>query len=110
MELSDNEIICQAQRVKYHSIEYHDGYVTIEQHRTRRRVPAGYYFDDNGVYIYVSTFYSHLFQHKAKIRYFALNTETKEWRYGKVETTIEEHVPNHIEVKGDSEPIQELKR
>ena len=64
--------------VKYHRIEYHDGYVTIEQNRTRRRVPDGYHFEDDGQYIAVS-FYSHIFQHKAKgSATFVLNKETKE--------------------------------
>ena len=52
-ELLENEILCTAQRVKYHRIEYHDGYVTIEQNRTRRRVPDGYHFEDDGQYIAV---------------------------------------------------------
>lgn len=93
--LQPGEILCQAQRVKYNRIEYHDGYVAIEQNRTRRRVPDGYHFDDNGVYIYVSTFYSHIFQHKAKVRYFVLNKETKEWRDWQT-VIVERHQPEKI--------------
>ena len=106
-ELLENEIICTAQRVKYHRIEYHDGYVTIEQNRTRRRVPDGYHFDDNGQYIYVSTFYSGIFQHKAKVRYFVLNKETKEWRDWQT-VIIERHQPEKLEPK-ESNIIEELK-
>ena len=106
--LQPSEILCQAQRVKYHRIEYHDGYVTIEQNRTRRRVPDGYHFDDNGVYIYISTFYSHIFQHKAKVRYFVLNKETKEWRDWQT-VIIERHTPEKKEAKENNE-IKELKR
>ena len=107
-DLLENEILCPAQRVKYHRIEYHDGYVTIEQNRTRRRVPDGYHFDDNGVYIYISTFYSHIFQHKAKVRYFVLNKETKEWRDWQT-VIIERHTPEKREAK-ESNEINELKR
>ena len=106
-ELLENEIICTAQRVKYHRIEYHDGYVTIEQNRTRRRVPDGYHFDDNGQHIYVSTFYSGIFQHKAKVRYFVLNKETKEWRDWQT-VIIERHTPEKLEPK-ESNIIEELK-
>ena len=102
------EIHSTAHRVNYHRIEYHDGYVTIEQNRTRRRVPDGYHFDDNGVYIYISTFYSHIFQHKAKVRYFVLNKETKEWRDWQT-VIIERHTPEKREAK-ESNEINELKR
>ena len=107
-DLLENEILCTAQRVKYHRIEYHDGYVTIEQNKTRRRVPDGYHFDDNGQYIYVSTFYSGMFQHKAKVRYFVLNKETKEWRYWQT-VIVERHRPEKIKPIEQNE-INELKR
>ena len=106
-DLLENEILCPAQRVKYHRIEYHDGYVTIEQNRTRRRVPDGYHFEDDGQYIAVSTFYSHIFQHKAKVRYFVLNKETKEWRDWQT-VIIERHTPEKLEPK-ESNIIEELK-
>ena len=106
--LQPGEILCPAQRVKYHNIEYHEGYVTIEQNRTRRRVPDGYHFEDNGVYIYVSTFYSHIFQHKAKVRYFVLNKETKEWRDWQT-VIIERHTPEKKEAVTSNE-INDLKR
>lgn len=102
-----DEILCPAQGVKYHRVEYHDGYVTIEQNRTRRRVPDGYHFDDNGQYIYVSTFYSGIFQHKAKVRYFVLNKETKEWRDWQT-VIIERHTPEKLTPK-ESNIIEELK-
>lgn len=106
-DLLENEILCPAQRVKYRCIEYHDGYVTIEQNRTRRRVPDGYHFDDNGVYIYISTFYSHIFQHKAKVRYFVLNKETKEWRDWQT-VIVERHRPEKLEPV-EQNIIEELK-
>ena len=106
--LQPGEILCPSQRVKYNHIEYHDGYVTIEQNRTRRRVPDGYHFDDDGQYICVSTFYSHIFQHKAKIRYFVLNKETKEWRDWQT-VIIERHTPEKKEAVKSNE-INDLKR
>ena len=106
--LQPGEILCPSQRVKYHRIEYHDGYVTIEQNRTRRRVPDGYHFEDDGQYIAVSTFYSHIFQHKAKVRYFVLNKETKEWRDWQT-LIIERHTPEPVAAL-DTHIIQELKR
>ena len=106
--LKEGEIICQAQRVNYHRIEYHEGYVTIEQNRTRRRVPDGYYFEDDGQYICVSTFYSHIFQHKAAIHWFVLNKETREWRNWQT-VIVERHRPEKIEPVEQNE-INELKR
>ena len=94
--------------MKYHRIEYHDGYVTIEQNRTRRRVPDGYHFEDDGQYICVSTFYSHNFQHKTKIRYYVLNKETKEWRDWQT-VIIERHTPEKKEAVKSNE-INDLKR
>lgn len=102
-----DEIIVNAQRVKYHAIEYHDNYVTIEQNRTRRRVPKGYYFEDNGVEIYVSTFYSHIFQHQAKLRHFIVNKVTKEWR-DFIGVEIEHYTPEKMEPIDNNE-IKELK-
>lgn len=107
-DLRPEEILCPAQRVKYHRIEYHDGYVTIEQNRTRRRVPDGYHFENDGQYIAVSTFYSHIFQHKAKIRYFVLNRETKEWRPWQT-VIVERHRPEKLEPV-ESNEIEKLKR
>ena len=106
-DLLENEILCTAQRVKYHRIEYHDGYVTIEQNMTRRSVPDGYHFEDDGQYIAVSTFYSHIFQHKATIRHFVLNKETKEWRDWQT-VIVERHRPDKI-APVDSNIIEELK-
>lgn len=94
--LKDNEILCSAHAVKYHNIEYNDNYVVITQNRTRRRVPAGYFFDDTGSHIYVSPYYSCIFQHKQKIRRFILNKVTKEWRDFQ-EYLIEKHIPAKIE-------------
>jgi hypothetical protein len=70
-------------------------------------VPDGYYFDDNGVYIYISTFYSHIFQHKAKVRYFVLNKETKEWRDWQT-VIVERHRPEKLEPV-EQNIIEELK-
>ena len=105
--LKPGEILCPAQRVKYHRIEYHDGYVTIEQNRMRRRIPDGYHFDDNGQYIAVSTFYSHIFQHKAAIHKFALNKETKEWRKW-TDVIVEKFKPEKI-APVENNIIEELK-
>lgn len=106
--LKEGEILCTAQRVKYHRIEYHEGYVTIEQNRTRRRVPDGYHFGDDGQYIDVSTFYSHLFQHKAVIHRFVLNKETKEWRPFRT-VLVERHSPEPLEPVISNE-INELRK
>ena len=65
-DLHENEIIVQANPVKYHGIEYHDTYVTITQNRNRRRIYNGWHFEDTGSYIYISTYMSHIFQHKRK--------------------------------------------
>ena len=87
--LEENEILAPAHKVKYHDIEYSDNYAVVTQNRTKRRIPNGYYFEDTGLHIYISPFYSHLFQHKQNIRHFILNRFTKEWR----------NVPQPIEPK-----------
>ena len=107
-DLEKNEIICSAQAVKYHDIEYSDDFVTITQNRTRRRVPNGYYFDDTGTHIYVSPYYSGIFQHKNKYRKFILNKETKEWRDFQA-VIIEKHIPEKIEHKKNN-TIERLKK
>lgn len=90
--LQENEVVARAVPVKYHDIEYHDNYIVVVQNRTRRRIPNGYWFEDTGVHIYISLFYSHIYQSKSKIRQFIVNTVTKEWRL--FETTIVvTHVP-----------------
>lgn len=86
--LQENEIIITANAVKYHDIEYHDNYIVVTQNRTRRRVYNGYYFEDTGTHIYISSGLAHIFQAKSKQRSFIVNTETKEWR--EFETTIVE--------------------
>lgn len=106
-KLKDNEIVVNAQRVKYHGIEYTDKYVTIHQNRTRRRVPKGYFFEDNGVEIYVSTFYSDIFQHQKKIRRFIVNKVTKEWR-DFIGVAIEHYKPDKM-APIESNEIEELK-
>lgn len=106
--LQENEIRCPAHAVKYHSIEYSDKYVTITQNRTRRRVPIGYYFEDTGNYIYVSPYYSCIFQHKKKVRMFILNMATKEWRDFPT-VIIERHKPDIKEPKSDN-TIKRLKK
>ena len=92
----ENEIIANAQAIKYHDIEYNDNYVVITQNRTRRRVPNGYYFEDTGVHIYVSLYYADIWQHKRNIRKFIVNTVSKEWR-NVPPLIIETHVPERIE-------------
>lgn len=106
-QLKEGEIVVNAQRVKYRCVEYHDGYVTIEQNHTRRRVPKGYYFEDNGEEIYVSTFYSDMFQHQRKMRRFIVNTKTKEWREF-VSAYVTHYRPKKIDPVARNE-IEELK-
>jgi hypothetical protein len=90
--INENEIVAQAHAVKYHYIEYCENFVVITQNRTRRRVYKGYYFEDTGVHIYVSTSCSGMFQHKFKVRNFIVNTFTKEWREFN-QTLIIKHKP-----------------
>lgn len=92
-----NEIVVTTYGVKYHSIEYHDNYIVVTQHRTRRRVYNGWYFEDTGVYIYLSDYVVGMFQHKRKQRKFILNTETKEFRDFQF-ITSEKHKPEKLEV------------
>lgn len=92
----ENEIVVSAFAVKYHNIEYNDNYVTITQNRTRRRVYNGWYFEDTGTHIYVSTYMANIFQHKNKIRQFIVNTVNKEWREFK-SVIIERHKPEKKE-------------
>lgn len=106
--IKENEIICSAHAVKYHQIEYHDNYVVVTQNRTRRRIPNGYYFDDNNTHIFISCWYSSIFQHKRKIKRFVLNTVTKEWRDFQ-DVIIEKHKPEAIEPK-ESNTITRLKK
>jgi hypothetical protein len=108
MLLNSEEIIVQANPVKYHDIDYHDGYIVVTQNRTRRKIPKGYFFEDNGSYIYISTWYSFMFQHKQKTRSFILNKETKEFRdYEHIKIT--KHQPEKVEPK-QSNTIERLKK
>jgi hypothetical protein len=111
MELQPNEIIVSANAVKYHSIDYDDDdrFVTITQNRTRRRVYAGYYFDDSGTHIYVSTFCSHIFQHKRKERKFIVDTVTKKWRDFQA-VIVEKHKPEKIEPLTNNKILIELEK
>lgn len=106
--LQENEIIVQANAVKYRDIEYHDIFIVVTQNHTRRRIYNGWFFEDTGTHIYISIYYSHIFQHKNKTRQFIVNTITKEWRdYQSV--IIERHTPDKIEpIK--QEPHAELIR
>lgn len=107
MTVEDNRIICRAYPVKYRRIEYGENYVTIEQNRTRRRVPKGYYFEDTGAHIYVSSFYADIFQHKSSHRLFYLDKETKEWEaLNPVEITT--HRPTKHDAV-ESNIVEELK-
>lgn len=107
-ELKENEIICTAYAVKYYGVEYADGFVLVWQNRTRRRVPVGYYFDDTGTHIYISSFYAGLFQHKAKPKKYVLNKETKEWREWQ-EVIVHRHFPEKESTLENNE-IEELKK
>lgn len=93
--LQEHEIVVSTHAVKYHDIEYHENYIVVTQHRTRRRVYKGYYFEDTGAHIYVSTYCSGMFQCKRKVRNFILDKFTKEWRENIV--IVEHHVPERIE-------------
>lgn len=99
------EIEVMAYPVKYHSLEEGNGFITLTQNRTRRRVYDGYHFLDTGRHIYVAEQVAGMFQHKRKGRNFIVDSETKEWR-----DTLEvvRHVP---ELRTEEvEPIQELER
>lgn len=106
--IQENEIIVYAQAVKYHNIEYCEKYITVTQNRTRRRVYNGYYFEDTGAHIYMSTFCADIFQHKRKIRQFVINTVTKEWREFQ-SVIIERHRPDKKEPKNNN-IIENLKK
>lgn len=106
--LNESEIVVQAHAVKYHDIDYQDNYVVITQNRTRRRIYKGYYFEDTGSHIYVSTYCSGIFQHKHKIRNFIVNTVTKEWREFQ-HILIVEHKPEKKEPV-ENNRIDELTR
>jgi hypothetical protein len=106
--LKENEIFASSQAVKYHSIEYHDNYVVVTQNRTRRRIPNGYFFEDTGVYIYISLYYSYFFQHKKKLKTFIVNKVSKDWREA-VTVDVSKHVPktiNKINVKPDKNLVR----
>lgn len=106
--LNCNEIIITANAVKYHDIEYCDNYIVVTQSRTRRRVYKGYYFEDTGTHIYISSYLACMFQAKSRQRSFIVNTITKEWR--EFETTIvEKHYAEKIEPI-DNNIIEELKK
>lgn len=94
--LNNTEIVVNACPVKYSDIEYHDNFVVITQNRTRRRVYAGYYFEDTGTHIYVSTACADMFQHKRKVRQFIVNTVTKEYR-DLVTYEVEKNHPERVE-------------
>jgi len=94
--LQENEIIVQANAVKYHNVECHDNFIVVTQNHTRRRVYDGWYFEDTGTHIYVSTYCSGIFQHKKKMRQFIVNTVTKEWRDFQA-VIVERHKPEKKE-------------
>ena len=106
-DLSDNEVLAYAYAVKYDGIDYTDKGIILSQHRTRRRVPNGYYFKDTGRYIYISTFYSEYFQHKKKLVRFIVNTVTKEWKPYEI-TIVKKHEP--MKISGTINECNELKR
>jgi hypothetical protein len=106
--LAENEIIVSGYPVKYHDINYCDNYVLLTQNRTKRRIPNGYYFEDTGVHLYVSGYYSHLFQSKQRQKLFILNRLTKEWK--NVEpVVIEKHIPEKKQVV-EKELLNELRK
>ncbi|MDR2129605.1 MAG: hypothetical protein LBP56_00310 [Odoribacteraceae bacterium] len=87
---------------------YEDDCIILVQNNYRRRIPDGYYFEDTGTYIYVSLFYSHLFQHKEKIKLFIVNKKTKDWRdFDNVE--VKPHAPESMSPLKDND-IHELRK
>lgn len=106
--LKENEVFASAVKVKYHDIEYCDKYIVLTQNRTRRRVYNGYYFEDFGSCIHISTFCADMFQHGRKVFRYIVNTVTKEWRKAD-EVLIERNIPKHIEAVENNE-INQLKR
>lgn len=103
-----SEILVSAVKVKYQEIDYYDNYVVITQNRTKRRIYSGFYFDDNGCEIYVSTVCAGMFQHRKKVKRFILNKETKEWKdYETV--TVERHYPIKV-LPIESNQIKSLKK
>lgn len=110
LQLFEDEIVVSAVAVKYHDLKHFDRCVVITQNRTKRRVPDGYHFEDTGVYIYLSYFYSGVFSCKSKERKFIVNTKTKEWRpYPKVECITSMHTPEIVSPV-ESNEIESLKR
>lgn len=106
--MEDNLIVVAAYPVKYHDIEYNDDYITVTQNMTRRRVPKGYFFEDTGTHIYISSFYADIFQHKWKRKRFLLNKNTKDWSvYEKTE--ISKHSAIMVKPIKDN-IIKELKK
>lgn len=106
--LGNNEIVATAHAVKYHHIEYHDDYVVVHQHRTRRRVYNGWFFEDTGAHLYVSEYYSGMFQHSMRTRQFIVNTVTKEWKDYKI-VAVERHQPIRMQSL-ESNEITELEK
>lgn len=106
--LQENEILSTAYAVKYHGIDYADGYIVVEQNRTRRRVPDGFYFEDTGTNIYIAEYYAGLFQHKARSRKFVVNTVTKEWRVWET-VKVTRHRPEKEECVENNE-IDDLRK
>jgi hypothetical protein len=84
-----------ANPVKYHDIEYHDNYIVVTQNQTRRRIYKGWYFEDTGTHIYISTYYSNIFQCKTKTKAFWLDLETKEWK-PYIDYKVEKHTPEKL--------------
>lgn len=108
MPTIDGKILCRAYPVKYRIVEYSERYVTIEQNRTRRRIPVGYFFEDTGTHIYVSSFYADIFQHKEKSKMYLLDRKTKEWE--EVHTVMTEtHRPGKIEPR-ENNIVEDLRK
>jgi len=98
--LQGNEIVVMAYPVKYISVERGNGFITVAQNGTRRRVYDGWHFDDDGRRVWVSAS-ACCFQHGRKGRRFIVDTVTKRWR--ELETvTVERHRPESIAPVGDN--------
>ena len=97
MEIN-GKLLVLAYPVKYHSIEYRHEFVVVRQNKTKKRIYKGWYFEDNGCELYISTAKCAGFQHSPKIKKFLLDTATKGWEIAE-NIEVKVHVPEAIEAK-----------
>lgn len=102
------KIVVRAYPVKYYRVEYEDNYVVVTQGSTRRRVYKGFFFEDSGTHIWISSPCADMFQHGQKVRRYEVDTETKEWNIYE-EIIVERHSAPKQEPK-DNNILKELKK